>query len=907
MEVVKPARFHPVKPVAVAVAVTKTCPRLQALTSAALLLPGLADSVSAQPPPSNNQVNLQYSHYQEGKRNLYNQPNTRAPIEVDTFHLNSTVDLTDRIQFSFALTQDTWSGATPVATAPLAARPNNPIISGNSGNLTTTGASPLLNTHVLVDKQLNPIEQDPLTGALLGKNTQTVHILSSASPETRQQGDFSLAYEWDEAAIALAGGLSHENDYQSSYGRLNTRFDFNQKLTTLNVGLSYTHSNTQAILDHDAATYITKTAYADQIEFRGGSEILHGNKNDWSGSIGLSQVLTKNALFDVNLGLTHSQGFMENPYKATTVIFLGQDPQQQTADILVGDVHALLEQRPDTRNQFSVGSQYIHYIEPWDASVHLSYQFSHDNWQINAHSFEAEWIQPIGSGWTVSPRIRYYSQSSANFYTPYLFSNQSFRKIARDSQGREIWVDADAPDNGVEYFRDQYFNLVDSAGQLVDENQVNAVTKTVQFDAKQLPQYFSSDHRLSGYGALSGGLTVSKTFAQGISLEAGVEYYTHAGSLKLGGNGEGAYTNFDFFSANATLSVALDALNNQRLFSSSPHPNHQHHTHSGHFAPAGLMFSHLIGKTNHWMIGYRYMQTRQAGDILHGSSVIDDVSVVHAGCGETIQCRFMPTYMDMGMHMLNIMYAPTDWLNITLMPQWVDMSMNLRNLDGRPPLDETVHEHTGVAGHATGGVGDTLIASLVRLWHRPGHQLHLGLGLSAPTGNVDLEFRRIARIDGGLVHFGMQLGSGTWDLLPSLTYNGQQQDWFWGGQLSANLRLQSKNKSGYRLGNYWQGTVWGGYQFTDWLAASVRSIYSVKGAIKGDFNRYNGRSGPMDFPVNYGGKFWDLGLGVKITLPKGQLVGNSLSFEWLQPLHNDMNGYQIKRQQTLFARWNYAF
>lgn len=55
----------------------------------------------------------------------------------------------------------------------------------------------------------------------------------------------------------------------------------------------------------------------------------------------------------------------------------------------------------------------------------------------------------------------------------------------------------------------------------------------------------------------------------------------------------------------------------------------------------------------------------------------------------------------------------------------------------------------------------------------------MNLGLSAPTGKVDIELRRMAKIDGGLIHFGMQLGSGTWDFMPSLTYAGEKSRWSW--------------------------------------------------------------------------------------------------------------------------------
>jgi len=242
-----------------------------------------------------------------------------------------------------------------------------------------------------------------------------------------------------------------------------------------------------------------------------------------------------------------------------------------------------------------------------------------------------------------------------------------------------------------------------------------------------------------------------------------------------------------------------------------------------------------------------------------------------------------------------------------LMPKFVDMEMNIRELSGRPPRVVGVHEHTGIAGHATGGVGDTTMSALVNLFRMSGHKLHFGVGFSAPTGNVGLEFRRVFQIDGGLVHFGMQLGSGTWDFLPSLTYNGQHDRWSWGAQLNGVKRMEKQNKSGYRLGDILQATTWGSYRLTNWLSTSIRGIYTAQGAIRGDFNAFNGRSGPQDFPANQGGQFWDIGFGVNATVPRGRWAGNSLSFEWLQPIHDDINGYRLERKGALSASWSYHF
>ena len=92
--------------------------------------------------------------------------------------------------------------------------------------------------------------------------------------------------------------------------------------------------------------------------------------------------------------------------------------------------------------------------------MHVDYRFYHDDWGITAHTLEADWGQPLGAGWTITPRIRYYSQTAANFYYPYILTTM---------------------------------------------NQDGAYT---------LPNNFSSDHRLSAYGALSGGRHREQTVCQ---------------------------------------------------------------------------------------------------------------------------------------------------------------------------------------------------------------------------------------------------------------------------------------------------------------------------------------------------------------------------------------------------------
>lgn len=81
-----------------------------------------------------DEVDFQYGHYQETNRTVYGlvaDPSTGInsvtsistglkPIEVDSLHGSAKIALSDRVKFAFNYLQDTWGGATPIASAPAA-------------------------------------------------------------------------------------------------------------------------------------------------------------------------------------------------------------------------------------------------------------------------------------------------------------------------------------------------------------------------------------------------------------------------------------------------------------------------------------------------------------------------------------------------------------------------------------------------------------------------------------------------------------------------------------------------------------------------------------------------------------------------------------------------------------------
>ncbi len=888
---------------------------LQALTAAALALPGLM--ISSAQALELDESGFQASYYDEGKRHTYTVQSNLKPIQVDSLQGGGLVGLSDRSKLAFHYTQDTWGGATPVATAPLA-------WGGNHPSNTQSGASPLLQLGTVhLDSQLNPLQQNTTTGKYT-KNTQLVHTLAMASPETRKQGDLNLSYEWDEAALNVGAGLSQENDYQSRFGNLSGRWDFNQKQTSLNLGLSYTNSDINALLDHDATPYIYNTSAGlanysqiqsgSQINLVGGAQVnnrlLTGNRQDWATNLSVTQILNKNALVVAGIGFTRNTGYLANPYKAVTTVFV--DPTQKItspSSLLTGTSLSLLEKRPQERDQWTGNLSYVQHIDAMDSALHFDYRVFSDDWGITSHTFEFDWVQPVFDTWTVTPLIRYYSQTAADFYTPYVVSFQTY------------------------------------PGKPTYNPKTGAITLS-QLNPNKLPANYSSDQRLSAFGAISGGMTVSKQFAKGITLALGAEYYTHAGSLKMGGGGEGSYADFNYYMVNASVKVDFSAItlpslghgnhgNQLAQDSQGEQVDHSQHAghgdHSGHndqvaqndqgdqidhsqhgsHAPAGVMFSHLLPQAGDFMVGYRYLYSTDSGQMVKGLNPVSDQSIVSNGCKGS-PCYVTPTRMDMNMHMLDLMYAPTDWLTLMAMPQFMDQSMTMRPLDGAPSINNASPSTSAAVMHSyhehqTGGVGDTGLYALFKLFDVPGHHVHVTLGVSAPTGDTGIQMRDTHGINIGFIHYGMQLGSGTWDFKPSITYTGQMDEWSWGAQISGTHRLQEQNVNGYALGDILQTTAWGSYSVFDWLSASVRGLYTTEGAIKFAYNGIYNPVGPMDYTSNYGGHYWDLGFGLNAMMPTGNLRGNHLSVEWLQPIHDDPNGYQLPHVGTLAATWSYSF
>ncbi|WP_395703205.1 DUF3570 domain-containing protein [Aquabacterium sp.] len=835
---------------------------LEALTAAALLLPGLVSlPARAQPSDTAEGVTLQSAQYRESARAAGIVGEGPAPIRVDSLAWRAQWALPRGDGLVLAATQDTWSGATPITTAPALAQGNRPVRALRGGQLVTVGASPMLNGQLLLDAHDRPVSVDPASGRVTPASA-LVHTLSSASPETRQQLDLRLRQRLDEdRQLTLGAGASRERDYLSRFINLGHSIGLAQ--STLTLGVSHTRSDSRATLDHDAAPYITKTAYGARIESHAGQLVLHGRRRDTSVSAGFTQILGPATLLEATLSYTRSAGDLANPYKVSSVIFAplvaGSEAPRN------GDLRALMEQRPAQRGQWTAGVKLVQHIAATDAALHLGYGLYHDDWGITAQRAEAEWLQPLGDGRMLSARLRSYSQGAARFYRDVLVTHQAYRQVRIGGDGQPV---------------------------------------VTVFDPALLPAYFSSDQRLAAFGVLGFGLGWTQPLGRGVTLELGVDAARHAAALRWGGgSADGAFADFRYAMANATLRIDFDGAPPAAATGHGhAHDDSESVPHVEHVGlPAGVPLAHGAMAPGRWMLGLRLVNQRDAGELRPNGQPVSDDQWRTEAC-QPVACSTRPQRMTMQMQMLDIGYGLGEGLGLMLMPQYISAAMDSRLLEGGPPPDGPVH----FGRHDSAGWGDT---PLHLLWQPAAGQGRwtLGLGLSLPTGRTDLRHRRSHQQDGLPQDYGMQPGSGTWDLLPSLGYQDAAGPWAWGAQALATWRGQARNGAGYALGHRLDASAWLGRRVAPWLQLTLRAAASGQGRVRGERAELATSGSAADHPANQGGRWHELGLGAVIDGLPGAWQGSAFAFEWLQPLDSRVNGYQPTRSGTLVASWRQHF
>ncbi len=329
--------------------------------------------------------------------------------------------------------------------------------------------------------------------------------------------------------------------------------------------------------------------------------------------------------------------------------------------------------------------------------------------------------------------------------------------------------------------------------------------------------------------------------------------------------------------------------------------------------PIGIVGQHMnMGDHMHMkgevMVSFRYMYMDMEGNRIGKDRVSPDFIVQNVPNrffglpGQPPTLRIVPLSMTMEMAMLGAMWAMNDWVTIMGMGSYVSKEMDHVTYAG--PAG------TNVLGNFTtkaSGLGDTYLGAMIRLFNQKEHKLHFNLGLTAPTGSTtetDTVLTPMNMTPTVRLPYAMQLGSGTWDVKPGLTYNVRAGDFTWGFQWMGTFRLGDDN--GYSWGDTHQVTGWAAWGPRPWFSGSLRVEWLNADSIDGIDPNIIGPVQTAD-PDKYGGD-WLFGyVGVNLLGQSGWVEGHRLAFEAGWPIEQDLNGPQMETDFRLMAGWQYSF
>ena len=318
------------------------------------------------------------------------------------------------------------------------------------------------------------------TGATMSDKPQTFTSTDTTPANTLPLKSFSdrryaITVEWEQpldrlTRSVLGASASTEKDYNSLGASATLMRDFNNKLTTLSAGISgsldsvepaggivpqgltplssayavasaapagssdseYETSIEDALTTPAAAStalvHAVTTASGAVISTGSGgtsTSIVNGSiarqtkkKESVDGMIGVTQVVNRRTLMQLNYSLGVSSGYLTDPYKIISMI---NGTTGETVDYRT-------ELRPDSRLRQSIYWKAVYHLN--EDVIHFSYRYFWDDWGIRSNTVDLHYHFVLGDDFYVEPQFRYYTQSAADFYHHSLVDGASLPRYA---------------------------------------------------------------------------------------------------------------------------------------------------------------------------------------------------------------------------------------------------------------------------------------------------------------------------------------------------------------------------------------------------------------------------------------------------------------------------------------------
>ena len=304
-----------------------------------------------------------------------------------------------------------------------------------------------------------------------------------------------------------------------------------------------------------------------------------------------------------------------------------------------------------------------------------------------------------------------------------------------------------------------------------------------------------------------------------------------------------------------------------------------HSAHSGHGGGGMLMAEYVYERM--YMDGYM-----DSTDDVSPRELVDD--------GGIYGYDMTGTDMTMDMHMFMLMYHTRTYM-VMLMLHYMENEMGMLTDDD---LRSTMKSK---------GIADTIL-TYQRTWK---YNMGWTVGLSIPTGSIDehglmthgLDVMTMTPIITDTKYpYGMQLGSGTYDLIFGLDYQDTNGKITWGADWQYTLRT-GENDNDYTLGDKSIVDGWVRYMHTSEITSKGKLEWMEVGQIDGADPELVPTMSPNADARNYGGRRLDLIGSVKWE--NSQMT--SFAGELTIPVYQNLFGPQMKTEWIVGLRFGYMF
>jgi hypothetical protein len=200
--------------------------------------------------------------------------------------------------------------------------------------------------------------------------------------------------------LSVGGHLSHEYDFLSVSANGSFSHDFNNKNSTLAMGISTEFDQIKAV----GGAPVAGSDYALQNKTRGNE-----SKRVYGAQLGFTQVIARNWITQLNLSVDRASGYLNDPYKVLSRV-----------DGMGNLLGYQYENRPDSHTRRSL--YFSNKVALGRSVLDLSFRYGTDDWGIGSQTAELHYRMPVIGSIYIEPQVRWYRQDAADFHRLYLTS-----------------------------------------------------------------------------------------------------------------------------------------------------------------------------------------------------------------------------------------------------------------------------------------------------------------------------------------------------------------------------------------------------------------------------------------------------------------------------------------------------